>query len=499
MGERTYPAPLGGWNARDSLADMDPADAVEMVNLVPDTGAVRPRGGKIAFCSIGGSEVSTLVSYAADDVVALLACGGGKIYDVTSGTAVTLKSGLSEDAWQYEHFNNKVVLCNGSDHEQVYDGSTLTDLTITSGPTLGTLIGVVAFKGRAFYWEAHALKLWYAAAGAYQGVLTELSLEYVAQTGGFVKYCCTWTRAGGDGMNDLLVVVLSTGEIIVYQGDDPGDATRWSLVGNYRMGAPLSIRAHAKLASTQILVTSDGILAMEEAVNNQRVQSKHTFGGKIVNAVQRAAQAYSGNFGWDVVFYPRGNLLLINVPLSSTTNEQYVRNTNTGAWCRFTNWNAASFAIYQDKLYYGNHSGTIYEADAGTSDDGAYLDCHCITAYRRLGAPGLKTRLTAVSHTTTNKYPVTVSVKAFADFRVRELPPVVSPDEQTPATWDTSAWDTDYWASPYNDPSNQDARSALKSVDATGFMIALVVRFKTKFQIPLWYSDTMIFDQAGVR
>ena len=29
----SIPAPLGGWNARDSLAEMSPTDAVQMTNL----------------------------------------------------------------------------------------------------------------------------------------------------------------------------------------------------------------------------------------------------------------------------------------------------------------------------------------------------------------------------------------------------------------------------------------------------------------------------------
>jgi len=29
----SLPAPIGGWNARDSLAEMNPLDAVQMVNF----------------------------------------------------------------------------------------------------------------------------------------------------------------------------------------------------------------------------------------------------------------------------------------------------------------------------------------------------------------------------------------------------------------------------------------------------------------------------------
>lgn len=498
MPEKTYSAPLGGWNARDSLDAMPEKDAVEMVNLVPDTGAVRTRGGKALFITSLGGSVDTLISYSSATAKRLLAGVNGHIYNITSGTAVDLKSGLANNRWQYEHFNQKCVLCNGVDHELVYDGTTIVDLTITSGPTAGTLIGVCSFKNRAFYWEKNATKFWYAAAASFQGVFTAFDLEFVARKGGYVVQMITWTRDAGDGMDDLLVIVFSTGEMIVYQGDDPSNATRWAIVGRYQMGAPLSIRSHTKLASTEILVSRDGILAMDEAVNNERVQSDNTFGGKIVNAVQRAAQAYNANFGWDVLFYPAGNLLLINVPVSSVAAEQYVRNTNTGAWCRFTGWNAKSLTVYDDKLYYGNSSGSVYQADVGTSDDGAFIDYRCVSAYYKLGSRGLKTKLDSVTLVSSFQNPKAISVKAFADFRARDLPPVVDPVEQTAATWDTSDWDTDYWATPFNDPSSQNSRQSWKSVKAFGRAIAVVVRFRSKMQSPLLYSWTLIFDQAGV-
>ena len=41
----SFPAPVGGWNARDPLAAMDPADAVKLVNFIPNTTSVTLRQG----------------------------------------------------------------------------------------------------------------------------------------------------------------------------------------------------------------------------------------------------------------------------------------------------------------------------------------------------------------------------------------------------------------------------------------------------------------------
>jgi hypothetical protein len=41
----SLPAPIGGWNARDSLAEMQPLDAVQMNNFFPTPTDVTLRKG----------------------------------------------------------------------------------------------------------------------------------------------------------------------------------------------------------------------------------------------------------------------------------------------------------------------------------------------------------------------------------------------------------------------------------------------------------------------
>ena len=41
----SLPSPIGGWNARDSLAEMNPLDAVQMINFFPTPTDVTLRKG----------------------------------------------------------------------------------------------------------------------------------------------------------------------------------------------------------------------------------------------------------------------------------------------------------------------------------------------------------------------------------------------------------------------------------------------------------------------
>ena len=44
-GSQSFPAPVGGWNARDALAEMKPTDAIYLDNWFPRTSYVEIRGG----------------------------------------------------------------------------------------------------------------------------------------------------------------------------------------------------------------------------------------------------------------------------------------------------------------------------------------------------------------------------------------------------------------------------------------------------------------------
>ena len=46
---QSIPSPIGGWNARNSIAAMPPMDAVVMDNFFPDTDYVKLRSGYINF------------------------------------------------------------------------------------------------------------------------------------------------------------------------------------------------------------------------------------------------------------------------------------------------------------------------------------------------------------------------------------------------------------------------------------------------------------------
>ena len=123
-------SPIGGWNARDSLANMQPLDAVQLINFFPTPTDVTLRKGYTKSSTGITGKVNTLMNYSDTNLAAkyrLFAVAGTKIYDAKPATAVQFFDGLSSDKLQHVNLTNQaghfLVACNGVDPVIVFDGT----------------------------------------------------------------------------------------------------------------------------------------------------------------------------------------------------------------------------------------------------------------------------------------------------------------------------------------------------------------------------------------
>ena len=146
----SLPSPIGGWNARDSLAAMSPLDAVQLVNFFPTPTDVTLRKG-YTKSSIGiTGSVNSLMNYSDTSLPAgyrLFAAAGDKIYDAKPATAVVYFGGLTSDKFQHVNITNSaghfLVACNGSDPTLVFDGSVWFSIaTTTTAQTISSITHV---------------------------------------------------------------------------------------------------------------------------------------------------------------------------------------------------------------------------------------------------------------------------------------------------------------------------------------------------------------------
>ena len=421
----TRPAPIGGWNARDSLALMKKEDAVRLDNFFPGESQVDLRRGFTQHATgVGSGAVETIAEYNSTTSRKLIVAGGGKIYDATSAGAATSKAtGFSVNRWQWVNMNALLGMVNGTDAPQEYNGTTVSAMTISgSGLTVANLIGINVFKSRSYFWEKDSEDFWYSAVNALGGTLTKFPLSRVGTLGGNLSAMTTWTLDGGDGVDDLAVFIKTSGEVIVYQGSNPGDAAAWALVGVFRIGAPLSTRGVLKFGGDVIVMTKDGYVPLGKILQLGRVGNVGAISNKIAPAVVEAAQKHVLNYGWQPTLYSRGNMILFNVPVSTVTFHQHVVNTITGAWCRFKGWNGNTFGTFNDDLYFGGLDGTVNKADNSTADGGADIIGDAETAFDYMGSPSVLKTVTALAPVLAAGGSVSFGIGAQADFRSELIP-----------------------------------------------------------------------------
>ena len=145
----SVPAPLGGWNARDSIANMDQMDAVQLVNFFPTPSDVTLRKGYTKTSTGITGTVNSLMNYAGATSQKLFAAAGSVLYDASTSTASSVLTGLSSDKFQHINISTLgghfLVACNGIDPVIVYNGTswikiatTDTASTISSVTHVGT-------------------------------------------------------------------------------------------------------------------------------------------------------------------------------------------------------------------------------------------------------------------------------------------------------------------------------------------------------------------------
>jgi len=138
-------SPIGGWNARDSLAEMQPLDAVQLVNFFPTpTDVTLRKGYSQASTGITG-EVQTLMNYAGyDGTNTLFAIANGTIYNASTSTASSVFTGLSNSKFQHCMIStdggNFIIAVNGIDAAMIYDGTRWYKMATTStAQTISTI------------------------------------------------------------------------------------------------------------------------------------------------------------------------------------------------------------------------------------------------------------------------------------------------------------------------------------------------------------------------
>ena len=503
----SVPAPVGGWNTRDSLAAMPVEDAVKLDNLFPTTVDVEIRGGQSDYAHTITGTVETLATYTGlDGVEQFFAVTDTDCYDISSSGAGSAETFTQHSDGKYQWLNmgdgssEWLLMFNdaAADRPKYYNGSAWTSVTTTGSPQLTGIDPLKAvfgctYHGRLLLLEKDTLNFWYLPAGVVGGLAVKFDLSPFANMGGYLMWAATWTFDAGDGMDDMIVFMTSEGQAIIYTGIDPASASLWSRVGTYFLGKPLGRRSYVQFAGDLLAVTQEGIFPMSEGIRMATINDRVAVSDKIKNTFNASARNYGSNFGWMVQHYPLKNAIIFNIPVNTTTGQvQYVMNTVTGAWCQFKAWPAQCWGIYNDEIYYGA-STVVQKAWTGVSDVGNNIVAEGYMAWNNFGSStqskNIKLFRTMIQTNGNLDYLTDVDV----DFKNRVITGVASYTPAAGGVWDTGKWDTATWT------GSLDTILKWTSPDThTGYYFSGKFKIETKSVDVHWVASDYVYETGGI-
>lgn len=457
----SFPAPVRGWNARDPYPQMKSNDAIYLDNFFPQLTNVMLRKGWQEFATVPAdavltpSNIRTLMSYAPPSgTEKLFAATENGIYDVTSGgdVAATSASG-SNGAWQYVNMTtaggNFLWCCNGTDACQHFNGTVWAAPTLT-GVTSTDVVNVSIFKNRLILLTKNSLSFYYLPLDSIAGVASAFPLGSLFNLGGYLMATTSWTLDAGEGIDDYFAAITSKGEVAVYKGSDPADAAAFSLVGIYRIPAPIGRRCFVRFGGDVAILTVNGIFPLSKALGSASLDLSTAFSDRIVEAWNGFAERGKDLFGWQGVVFPEASMLLVNVPiihddaLNVHYSYQFVMNLVTGAWARFTNQHAECWCLHNGEIYFANHN-RIRKAWTGESDGNGVIDAKVKTAFNQLGSYGNK-RITAIRPLMVSSSDVIVQLGIDTDYDDSITEFSSATYAQLTFLWDSAKWDEAVWS-----------------------------------------------------
>lgn len=484
------PAPLMGLNTLADFTLLQPTEARVLENWLPDEGACKVRPGYLDHQAVSGAtSVPSLMVWEGATGRKLIAGSAGELYDVGgTPTAITTAAAYTDNLWSWDNFNGYLFGVNGADTPWRYDGGVATAATGFTGPTLTTLQTVTQVRDRLWFSRTGTADVSYGGVGAVTGALTAFQLSQIA-AGGRCMDVGAWSRDAGDGADDFTVFVMSTGQVIVYQGNP---ATNFTLVGKYAAPAPIAPDCTIQVGGELVILTVSGPVPVSAIIAGNAFKPEAlSYWGKIAPSWAADFRRYGAIAGWNAYFF--NGLVYFVIPTGSTSSKVYVLNTRNSAWTIYTKMPVAMFADLSGSLYFGSSVSNDVYRHAGGSDNGASIE-----TVARQGWTYPTGGKRAMQYTMMRPN-ITPSASCQAQFQVDTdflLFPITSPVENISADSEGAAWDEEFWDDP--DWAGEPTTDRLwYSIYGKGRAVAPVVKTFSTADTVEWSATDIMAKPAG--
>jgi hypothetical protein len=484
---------------------MGPLDAIVMDNIFPGTSSVSLRPGCSNWLTDIPGIAKTLLVYNATSLNKLFISTTTNIYEATlggvCGAAVTA---CTNGNWEFINLINAagigyLLAVNGVDNLKNYDGAAWVNVTGVSalaitGVATTKFSNISLHKRRVWFVEKNSMNLWYLASDAIAGVATVFPVGSLFRQGGSLLATASWTVDGGQGSEDYFVIVTSEGELAVYAGTDPNTAANWSLVGVYSLGQPIGKKCLIKYGGDLLYLSTQGLYPLSKLLLSATLDRNQAISYKIEQAFLDAAFSFKENSGWQPIIFPNADIVLVNIPVApDTISYQYVMNNITKSWMRVTGWNASTWALMDNELYFSG-GDKVSKAWAGFSDAGVPITGTVFQAYNNLRVAGQKNVSLVRPHIALEGN-VTLRLSFDADYKVFPDSNFLDYAQLNLAgIWDTSLWDEALWG---GDLGAIESRW-ITVPNIPGYLYSFRLQLTTSTARFLWTSTDIAFRRAGI-
>lgn len=460
--------PMGGINAVDAIAALDPRFCTSSYNIVPDGRGGRVRSGYQEFATGLGEDVRSIIPFTAADPSdnKLYAATLDGIYDVTAGGTgpwtedVAFGTASGEAGYGvYTMYRSDAGTTYGFYADEVNglfrrpEGGSWAAVTDITGVDEEDLVFVMEFKTSLYFVERGTAAAWYLLGGNIAGAATKFDFGNKFQRGGTLVGLWNWTVDGGDGIDDYLVAVSTAGDVIVYRGTDPTDPN-WTQVGQYWIGpVPVGRRIACSSGGELFILSQLGVLPMSRLVSGRPVQEQDIYASRnITPLITDDMAATRTSRGWELRMCTSEQVFILATPkVEGYPFRQYVLSSKTNGWSTYKDLPYVTGDELEGIFYLGGEDGYVYKF-TGNQDNvlladstGVDIQWGMVSAFSDLGEPGAYHRAQLFRPVFRSTGSPAYVVQARYDYDLDDPDGALIQTTVGGALWDVDLWDAGIW------------------------------------------------------
>lgn len=402
----------------------------------------------------------------------------GVIYEIDPGGALV----LTDITGVFENDEALTGSLGGAAVAASTQSNIVPGVEFGNGLTSADMDFVWVYKNALYFVQKESLSAWYLPVDSIGGEASELPLGAEFGLGGSLLLGQSWSlnASAQGGLSEQCVFLSTEGEAVVFQGLHPTDTQTWNKVGTYRIGAPLGKRGFIRAGGDLVFATTIGFVALSTAIQVD-------LGALAPRAVSYAIEdewneaVLARGAGWVCMLWPESQMVAIAPPRGEGEPLFLVSNARTGAWSRFTNWNATCMEVFNGILYFGTPNGFVMQAMVGGTDFGVPYTGVYAPLYTDHGKPSVMKRAKLARVEMIANAPINEKLSCRFDFD-DDLPSPPTP-ELVPIgnEWDNAVWNESLWGA--ERPTVIVKRR--HSVSGNGYKLAPVVQITSGAVTPL--------------